>query len=478
MTRLFALAAVAGALVLSAISATGAASERPCTYAALPAVCGTLQVPEDRSVPGGRSITLHFVRVLAEHARGAPIFPIAGGPGQSIIAVGAGYLSDGRLTALQPEHDFVFLDQRGTGLSHPLACDLYRRTSDIFAEIFPLRAVRACRVTLAKTSDLNAYGSDAAADDIDALRKHLGYRKIILLGGSYGTTEALVYLRRHGDSVQNAVLEGVAPPDDKFPLPFLQGAQHALDDLIAACRNDAACNAHFPNFRHEFASLLQQSTTGIPVDYRDARSGERVRVKLMRGVFADRMRQSMYSPDFAALLPLVVHDAAAGNTAPLAKLVVFISRGITGGLAMGENISVDCRESVLLLTDADIAQASIGSFMAGTVVDARRATCAIWNVRPVARSFLAPIRSAVPVLMISGQDDPATPPQFGARELAHLPNGRQILVPNAGHDNDDPCLTRIEIAFMKTSSSAGLDAACARRFKRPPFPTTLPSFLQ
>ncbi|MGI8839228.1 MAG: alpha/beta fold hydrolase [Caulobacteraceae bacterium] len=366
----------------------------------------------------------------------------------------------------------------GTGLSHPLDCDLYPHPSDIFGEIFPLAAVRACHDNLAKASDLNAYGSNAAADDLDALRRRLGYRKLILLGGSYGTTEALVYLRRHGDSVQSEVLDGVAPPGDMFPLPFLRGAQHALDDLAGSCGADAICHAHFPDFRREFADLLKETGTGLPVDFDDSQTGEYVHTRLMRGVFADRMRQAMYSPGFAALLPLVVHDAAAGNTTPLAKLVVFLSRAINGSLALGENISVDCQEGVLFVTDAEVARASAGSFMANTIVDARRATCVIWNVRPVNRRDLGPIRSAVPVLMLSGQDDPATPPQPATRELAYLSRGRQILIPNGGHDNDDPCLTQIQIRFMKTSSATDLDASCARRFARPPFETELPEFLR
>lgn len=481
MKRLIAPALAACAILLHpipAMSATGALVQHPCTYAKLSAFCGTFTVPEDRSVAAGRTIALHFVRISAAHEDGAPIFPIAGGPGQSIIAVGADYLSDGKLEALHPTHDFVLLDQRGTGLSHPLNCNFYPHTSDIFREIFPLNAVRACRDKLAKTSNLNAYGSNAAADDLDALRQHLGYRKVILLGGSYGTTEALVYLRRHGGSVQNEVLEGVSPPFEMFPLPFLQGAQHAFDDLATSCSSDAVCNAHFPNFRGEFASLLEESSTGIPVDFDDPRAHEHVHAKLMRGVFANGMRFLMYSPSTAVILPLIVHDAATGNTAPLAKAIASVSRAINGSLAMGENISVDCQEAVLFLTDAAIARESAGSFMAHTIVDARRATCAIWNVRPVDRSFLDPIRSAAPVLMMSGQDDPATPPQHGARELAYLSHGRQILIPNGGHNNDDLCLTQIEIRFMKTSSSAGLDASCAQHFSRPPFATTLPDFLR
>jgi len=471
-------ACVALARPAPAASAAGDLVSHACTYAKLAARCGTFEVPENRSVAGGRTIRLRFVVIPAAKKSAVAVFPVAGGPGQSMVDVGADYVSGGLLDALHPTHDFVFLDQRGTGESHPLNCDLYTHASDIFSEILPLEPIRACRAALAKTSDLNAYGSDAAADDLDALQKRLGYQSIVLYGGSYGTTESLVYLRRHGDSVRNAVLEGVAPPFFVLPLPFLKAAQHALDDLVQACGVDASCNAAFPNFKSEFATLLERSSAGIPVDVVDPATRRVVHVKLMRGVFADRMRQAMYSSQVAAFLPLVVHEAAAGNTAPLGKLVTLVTASIGGTLAMGENISVDCQEFVPFLNDADVQRESEGSFMAGTIVEARRASCGIWKVRPADAAFIEPVRSSVPVLMMSGEDDPATPAQYGTRELAYLPNGRQILIPNGGHDNEDPCLTRIEVTFMETSSSSGLDAGCARSFARPPFATRLPDFLR
>ncbi len=83
------------------------------------------------------------------------------------------------------------------------------------------------------------------------------------------------------------------------------------------------------------------------------------------------------------------------------------------------------------------------------------------------------MRSSVPVLMLSGADDPATDPRYATRQLAYLSHGRQIIVPNGGHINDDPCLEGLEVRFVQTSSTAGLDAACVKRFFRPPFATSL-----
>jgi pimeloyl-ACP methyl ester carboxylesterase len=104
---------------------------------------------------------------------------------------------------------------------------------------------------------------------------------------------------------------------------------------------------------------------------------------------------------------------------------------------------------------------------------AQRDACNIWNVAPVDRSFLDPIRSNAPVLMVNGADDPATPPQFGAQELRYLPNGRQLLVPHAGHDFSSLCSTKIETQFLATYSVRNLPTNCLRAEARPPFATSL-----
>src|SRR6185503_6492791 len=102
--------------------------------------------------------------------------------------------------------------------------------------------VRACRERLEKTADLTQYTTSVAIDDLDEVRRALGYGKINLYGGSYGSTLSLAYMRRYGKHVRTAVLAGVAPTDLKMPLPFARGAQVAMDHLIEDCARDKVCH--------------------------------------------------------------------------------------------------------------------------------------------------------------------------------------------------------------------------------------------
>jgi pimeloyl-ACP methyl ester carboxylesterase len=429
----------------------------PVTRDATSSVSGVLTVPEDRTRPGGRAIDIHYVVIPATtRTAKSPVFLIAGGPGQSIIKIGPS-----SIPGLVPDHDrdIVMVDQRGTGESHPLECDLFPTQADTFRAIYPLDIIAACRSTLAATSDLRAYGTDAAADDLNDIRLHLGYRKIVIAGASYGTTVALDYMRRHGESVAAAILDGVAPPG---PLSMARGAQAALDDLERRCKAETACSTAFPHFGADFQSLLLQARHG----------GIKVSGGVITSdVLVERMRDALYSEAVAAYIPMIVHRAVEGDPQPLAQLVSMLSHEIPGSLATGMFLSVTCPEDVAFTTLGDVAEDSANTFLGDARFREAQAACRVWNVKPVDRSFLDPIRSDVPVLMISGEDDPATPPRYGAEALRYLPNGRQVIVPHAGHFTGSNCVDTIKRQFLDTYDVRSLDITCLKAAQHPPFVT-------
>src|SRR5215472_6317475 len=102
-------------------------SLQPCKLAELDgeARCGTYEVFENRAAKSGRSIKLKIVVLKALNGVAAPdaIFPLAGGPGApatSMVDLVHGEI----LGPARQDHDIVFVDQRGTGGSNPLLCDV------------------------------------------------------------------------------------------------------------------------------------------------------------------------------------------------------------------------------------------------------------------------------------------------------------------------------------------------------------------
>ena len=212
--------------------------------------CGQYEVYENREAKTGRKISLRVVVApsLGEKAAPDPIFYFAGGPGAGAIdnfsLAGKGFLA-----GLRRERDLVLVDQRGTGGSNQLPCNLRGDKNDMaafFSEIFSPERLRACRAELEKVADLKLYSTPIAMDDLDEVRAALGYDKINLYGGSYGSTAALAYLRQYPQRVRTATVAGVAPPDMKLPLPFGKGVQKALEHVFADCAADEKCRAAFP----------------------------------------------------------------------------------------------------------------------------------------------------------------------------------------------------------------------------------------
>lgn len=184
-----------------------AAPPVPCPEGA---ECRFVQVPEDRARPTGRRLDLFVVRLPAtgaEPAEGAVLY-LEGGLGGAASEAAAD-LPD-LLAVLRPRRDLVFVDQRGTGRSHALTCPGPFRSRVELGELSP-EDVRACREVLERRADLRRYTTWDAVEDLEEVRKALGYGKIDLFGASYGTQVAQAYLRRHADRVRSAVLVGALP---------------------------------------------------------------------------------------------------------------------------------------------------------------------------------------------------------------------------------------------------------------------------
>ena len=150
-----------------------------------------------------------------------------------------------------------------------------------------------------------------------------------------------------------------------------------------------------------------------------------------------------------------------------AQLALFFANLQADGL----NLSVTCAEDIPFITEADVTRYSAGTFEGDARVRAQQRACKIWNVDPAPASFVEPVRSDAPILMISGSDDPASPPQYARQAIAYLPNARIMLVPGASHDSDlPPCVDTTIVAFVRARSAAGLDLTkCAAKYRRPPF---------
>jgi pimeloyl-ACP methyl ester carboxylesterase len=456
---------------------------KPCVMGKrrMAALCGTLRVYEDRAAHSGRTIPIAFVALEATHPTHSAIFFNPGGPGAPATPL-APFAADGvfepYMARLRDRYDVVFVDNRGMGGSHPLDCPALWNPANraaYFLQLWPAAQLRACRARLAASANLDDYTTDLAVDDIDDVRAALGYPRIVLSGGSGGTQLYLDYARRHPQHVESLLLQGVAPPHFLIiPLEDARGAQVAMDRVVAACRAERACGTRFPHLGAHFAALVHRFDRGpMPVTFENAKTHRRQLLTLSKEVFADRLRQMLYGTDTARFVPYAIERAYAGDTMPLARIVDVVTRVIGTDVLPGANLSVTCAEDIPFITAADVARTSDRTFMGDARIRAQQRACAIWQVHPVPAHFQDPVRSSAPAFLISGADDPATPPEYAREELPYLSNATWLLVANASHDTELPCTMALAEQFIRARSPARLrTASCASQNRRPPFAMT------
>ena len=439
------------------------------------ALCGTYEVYEDRKARAGRKIALNVVVLPAiETSAPDPVFWLHGGPGAAATDL-VGEASGGFLERLHRRHDLVFVDQRGTGASNGLQCDLGDDPADLrsfFGPLLPADKIRACRRKLEKIANLKLYTTPIAMDDLDDVRAALGYDRIDLVAASYGTIAALVYMRQHAEHVRAVFLAGVANTNVRQPLPFAPAAQHAMEMLFVDCAADASCHEAFPRLREEFAAVLQRFDKGaVTATLTNPETREPQSVSIARGNFVERLRLLLYTTTFARYVPWIVHSAYQGDFLPFESLSIQYNPGAI--LARGMYLTVTCSESIPFITEADIRKETSGTFLGDYRVRIHEQACKEWPRGDIPRSYVEPVTSSVPVLMISGELDGSVTPGLGADALSHLRQGRQVKIRYYGHQVDDPCVWRLLSDFIDTADAAKVDTTCTEQIRRPSFPKEL-----
>lgn len=430
------------------------------------AQCATLKVAENPAQPKGRQIELALAWIPAKgEAEPDPVFMLAGGPGQSALE---------SYPQLHPafadvikKRNVILVDQRGTGKSNPLICkDASGKSAAIedeaVAELDLGKArqfAKQCVQDLAKRADTRFYSTDYAIGDLDIVRQKIGTAKINLYGISYGTRVAQQYAKRFPQHTRSVVLDGVVPNSLVLGTEHAVNLENALNLHFARCTADKICKERFGNPRQKLDALRAQlKTSPMMVTYNDPMSGEPKRENLTLAALATVARMYSYSPMTASMLPLVLTQAAQGNGAPLMAQAEMMNQSLGETMMHGMQLSVICSEdSDDLKEDPATADTLIGNSMVGFL----KAQCAVWPHSKRAADFRDALKGNVPVLLLSGEFDPVTPPRYGDAVAKFLPNGRHVIVKGQGH-NVMPvgCAPKIFARFIDSANAKNLDVKC------------------
>ncbi|MDQ3270044.1 MAG: alpha/beta hydrolase [Pseudomonadota bacterium] len=433
---------------------------------ATPAYCARHEVAEDPAAGGGRRIALNVAWLPATSQGGGsedPVFFLAGGPGQAATEHAATVVA--ALADVRKTRDIVLVDQRGTGQSNALAClqadgePMQLEQAAPSAEDYA-RFARACAQTLADRADPRLYTTTEAVADLEAVRAALQVEKINLIGVSYGTRVAQQYAARHPQHVRTMVLDGVAPNDLVVGGEFASTLEDALALQSAHCARLPECRARFgSDMRVQLRQVIARlKAAPVEVDFRDPATGQAKRDEATEHTVAGLAFAFSYAPQTASLLPLMLDEAANGRYGPLMSLSQMMAGEMAGQMTQGMQWSVICAE------DAPRYRARPGA--EDTVLGEELATmffapCQSWPTGTAPANFHAPLQSSLPVLLLSGEIDPVTPPRYAERVLQGLSNGRHFMLPGQGHNVlGVGCMPKLIGQFLETADPTALKAEC------------------
>jgi pimeloyl-ACP methyl ester carboxylesterase len=432
--------------------------------------CGQLTVPENRSRPTGRTISLSvaIVPAAAPQPQPDPIVWLAGGPGDdAILEIPLALAGD-----LNRDRDVIFMSQRGTFTARPrLTCpEVDRFPAETLDQPFDApetgrafaKATAECRRRLeALGVDLSAYNTIESANDLADLRIALGIDEWNVFGISYGTDHALTYMRMHPQGIRAVGLDGIFPPPLAGGVAAWTSTGEGINAVFRACSAQTDCGERYGDIGATFQRLVehferhprtvQVSVPEVP---------EPVNVMISGGMLV----QWAVSPGthLAAEVPAAIDALAHGDATPIASTwaaprlnpagIGVLGNGLFYGVSCGEWVPYESARSVIAAGRRAFPTFPRSVHRNAPNLQFMRSNCAVWHVPPVASAIRDITDSSIPTLVISAQYDAQTAPSFGPLVARTLTNATVVEIPSLAH-----------VAFASPSPAAN---ACAHSIVR------------
>jgi pimeloyl-ACP methyl ester carboxylesterase len=440
--------------------------------------CGWLKVPENRLVRKGRSIKVHFIILPAlGTAQPDPVVTFAGGPGASALNGVARWAR--QFEKFRAERDILLIDQRGTGESNALPCRPLGDPNSAqtwLGNMYTVDYVTECRRKLEESADLKYYHTSLFVEDVEDIRAALGYPRLNILTGSYGTRVAIAYMERHPDRVRCAFLWSCNITDMRFPTFLAPQTQDSMDKLMDDCAGDPVASADYPNLRQDFEDVLARLRQGpVSLTLLNPLTDAPQTVTFGYYPFVAGIRSMLYSNATRIWVPLFIFAAARGDFSPAAEYTVAYMHDNNELYADGMYLCVECSENVSRMDLGEAYAQAAGTFMETYRVDQQKLACNLWPRADIAESYFHPALLDIPTLLLTGEDDPVTPPLYADIIAGFMVNSLRVIVPHWAH-GFSPDTTwwkdgfdEVALQFVRQASVEGLDPSCVQSYVRPPF---------
>jgi pimeloyl-ACP methyl ester carboxylesterase len=442
-------------------------SETPITFEAgsgetVEALEGSFMVPENRTDPNSRMLTLHYVKFPATTPKaGPPIIYLAGGPGGS----GIGTAKRQRFPlfmAMREFGDVIAFDQRGTGASNDAptckssqGVSPLQSVSDHAYFEMEMKALEECLAYWkAEGIDVKGYTTPENVADLDDLRRHLGAEKITLWGTSYGSHLSFAAIKQIENRLDRIVISSAEGLDQTIKMP---ARTDDYFDRIQTAINSQPDN-NYPDIKamiRRVHAQLDATPLAVKIPQKDGSESD----VLVTRAQAQKMASATISdPQWVARLLQVYKGLDEGNTGPLIEILkrwhdpkddgkisfrpMSILMDVASGTGQERRVRIEEQAETSLL----------GNYLNHNVrledVDTSLNLGDAFRQKPV---------SDIPALLLSGTLDGRTYIESQRETVSGLSNRQMVTVRNAGHNlfMSSPEVTQTIQDFMRGQSVDG-----------------------
>lgn len=424
--------------------------------------CGKLAVPENRQQPNQTiNLNIAIIKSTSSEKLDDPLLLLAGGPGQGAVETFAGLVKG--IKTMFPLRDIVMVDQRGTGDSNPLRCEIepddFEALSDMSSDAWKDWTVD-CHKSL--NADTRFYTTTDAIHDLEAVKEALGIKQWNLYGGSYGTRKALTYMKMFPDSIRAVVLDAVVPQEQALGVEHEANLRSTLTRIFHLCEKNEACQTAFGDAEQQMWKFLEKlKEEPLRLRLQNPSSGEFEDMLMTRDYAVIALRMFAYSPETMGLIPLMVSLANHGQPETMAAQAFMMMENLNQGLNNALELSVSCAEDVPFMPKNTNTQDSL---FGDNLFELMHARCELWDSVAVDSTFKEPVVSDIPTLLLSGEYDPVTPPKNAEQVMKTLSHSQHLVAKGQGHIvGTRGCMPKIIAAFIKDPNKE-LDTACMENF--------------
>jgi len=427
---------------------------------------GHIIVPETRDSINPRTLKIAFCILKGSSDKGIlnPLIILPGGPGRSMTQAASGFFSTTHWKERFEFMDVVLFDPRGCGKSEPDLCPefdipenyyqtLLGKTDEEMNEL-TISILKNCLDSLSiEKVDLNAYGSDEIAEDIEDLRVSIGVDQWNIQGGSYGTRYGQGLIRKFPNTVRSAVFLGLVPTVRYYQDDNLRSLSKSLQLVLKKCADDPECASKYPDLENKlFSALEYYNNNPLVIPSSEQKLVNNQDVIINGDVIISGLFLLSYGPVGIEIIPKFIQAGADRKEWVIKNFANSIGDQFAGNQDMNFYIRANDNPDYGLSPEVDNYDEFTKKLMPYMVSPGLISTKEMAEISGIKLDTTqeVPIPSEIPVLLSTGVFDPITPTENTVITSKYLTNSTVLAFPEESHySKGNECYSAVITSFYK-----------------------------